>query len=255
MKKLKFLGVVAMATVLLTSCLDGGNNEQQYESYAVVKMSTKSFKMLAYENSSPLPIYHSQLEGLNEGQCIRAFQKINFDDPINSAGNDYYTASEFQYVKITTGNVLPVLEDTTAVKEKEIPVLDAALIPQLGTYIEGMLFVATSHPNSETDQQTEVVLSYNRGSEVEEVNGKRVYNLFLRAQKLTDGKNSTGNITAETAFPMSSFFSYASSIEKGKSQEYVHFRFNYIKEIDKDTKKAVWASTQVIDYPIPTKEN
>lgn len=249
MKKLKFLGAVAMATVLLTSCLDGGSNEKSYEAYAVVKMSTKSFKMLAYENDYYPPIYHPSLDALDENQCIRAWKKINGDDPANQSGNEYYTASEMQFIKIPTGNAYSAVEDTTVIKDNEMTILDVA-----GGYFKGMLFLVTSHPNASSDQTNEITLSYDRNQEVEEVNGERVYNLYVRAVKKADGKTNTGNVAFENAYPMSSFFSYASGQEKNNKKEHVYYRFNYIKEFNKDSTEATWATSKVLDYPIPAEK-
>lgn len=250
MKKLKFLGAVAMATVLLTSCLDGGNNESQYEARAVVKMSTKSFKNLAYESDYTVPIYHSDLNQLEDGECIYAWKRIDLDDPVNQSASEYYTASEFKYVKVPTGDVSPLLDDTATIKDKEMTVTDVAA----ATYIKGMLFVQSSHPNASSDQTNRISLSYDRNQEVKEVNGQRVYEIFLRAVKLTDGKTNTGNVTFENAYNMSSFFSYAIAQEKAENKHSVYFRFNYIKEFNKDTTAVTWATSKVTDYQIPEEK-
>lgn len=250
MKKLKFLGAVAMATVLLTSCLKGGNNESAYEARAVVKMSTKSFKYLAYESDYSVPIYHPDLDNLTEGQCIYAWKRIDGDDPINQSATEYYTASEFKYIKVETGRVSPVLDDTTTIKDKEMTVTDVAA----AAYIKGMLFVQSSHPNASSDQTNSISLSYDRNQEIKEVNGQRVYEIFLRAVKLTDGKTNTGNIAFENAYDMSSFFSNAIAREKAENKQNVYFRFNYIKEFNKDTTAVTWATSKVADYQIPEEK-
>lgn len=247
MKKLKFLGVVAMATVLLTSCLDGGNNENAYEAYAVVKMSTKSFKNLAYESDYGVPIYYPELDKLQDGQCIFAWKKINGDDPVNQSATEYYTASEFQYRKVSTGDVFYNIDDTATIKKDEMTVLNVAL----GGYVKGMLFVLSSHPNASSDQSNHVSISFDRNQEVKEINGERVYDVFLRSVKLSDGKNSVGSVAFENAFPMSTFFNYASAQEKSHNKSSVYFRFNYIKEFNKDTTAATWGTSQVINYQIP----
>ncbi|WP_455641336.1 BFO_2992 family lipoprotein [Parabacteroides sp.] len=248
MKKLKSLVAVAMTAVVLTSCLDGGNSESQYEAYAVVKMSTKSFRNLAYESDYSVPIYSPQLDNLTDGQCIYAWKKINGDDPVNQSATEFYTASEFQYRKISKGEVATSLDDTTTIKKNEMTVLDAGAV----SYIKGMLFVLSSHPNAASDQTNQISLSYDRSQEVKEISGQRVYEIFLRAVKVTDGKNNTGTVTFDNAFEMSSFFNYAISQEKAENKQNVYFRFNYIKEFNKDTTAATWATSKVIDYPIPT---
>ena len=149
-----------------------------------------------------------------------------------------------------TGDVSPLLDDTATIKDKEMTVTDVAA----ATYIKGMLFVQSSHPNASSDQTNRISLSYDRNQEVKEVNGQRVYEIFLRAVKLTDGKTNTGNVTFENAYNMSSFFSYAIAQEKAENKQNVYFRFNYIKEFNKDTTAVTWATSKVTDYQIPEEK-
>lgn len=250
MKKLKFLGVMAMAALLFTSCLDGGSNEISGPTYGVVKLSSKSYKNLLHELTG-LTVYHPNLEALQSGDCLACYRKINQDDAVNQSATEYLTASELTYQKIDQRPLMSVLKDTTVFDDKEMTVLDVGIVG----YVEGMLFIQSAHPNAASDQTVEVSLSYNHGQEVETVNGEDVYNLFLRSKKLTDGKNTSGNVIFETAFRMEEFFSYACNVEKGKGKEVVKFRFNYIKEFDKDSINATWGTSKVIDYQIPTQTN
>ena len=66
MKKLKFLGVMAMAALLFTSCLDGGNNEQSGAAIGVVDFSMEAMKNLAYVNDYTA-LYSPQFESLTTG--------------------------------------------------------------------------------------------------------------------------------------------------------------------------------------------
>lgn len=69
MKKLKFLSAVAMATVLLTSCLDGGKNEQSGVSYGVVGFSTDAMGYVAY-TADEVPVYASGFNNLKDDECV-----------------------------------------------------------------------------------------------------------------------------------------------------------------------------------------
>ena len=63
MKKLKSLGVVAAATILLTSCLDG-NNERSLNGFGVIDYSD-DFRMVAYIDDYT-PVYSPVFKDLQK---------------------------------------------------------------------------------------------------------------------------------------------------------------------------------------------
>lgn len=247
MKRLKFLGVAAVAALMLTSCLDGGSNEVSGVTYGVVKFSTTSYRNLLYELTG-MTVYHSSLESLMDGDCITCYRKINQGDAANKSTGEYWTASALTYEKIDKGTVLYSVEDTTTYKKGEMSAIDVAVVG----YIQGMLFVQSAHPNSASDQTVSMTLSYDQNGETETVDGQNVYNLFLRVQKIADGKSTTGNVAFNNVFSMSDFFTYASAAEKAKGNEVVNFRFNYITAFNADTTQATWTTSKVINYQITT---
>ena len=104
MKKLKFLSAVAMATVLLTSCLDGGNNEQSGYTYGVIGFSLDAMGNVAYTGDN-VPVYASTFSELTDNECVYFGYTINYDDPANS-GKKYLTATVPQYIRLNnTGRV------------------------------------------------------------------------------------------------------------------------------------------------------
>lgn len=247
MKRLKFLGVAAVAALMLTSCLDGGSNEVSGVTYGVVKYSTTSYKNLLHELTG-MTVYHVNLESLMDGDCITCYRKINQGDAANQSAGEYWTASELTYDKIDKGSVYYSVEDTTAYKAGEMSAIEVGIVG----YVEGMLFVQSAHPNSASDQDVSMTLSYDRSGETVAVDGQNVYDLFLRVQKISDGKSTKGNVAFNSAFRMDDFFAYASAAEKSKGKEVVNFRFNYIKEFNADTTQATWATSKVINYQITT---
>ena len=67
MKKLKSLGVVAAATILLTSCLDG-NNESSLNGFGVIDYSD-DFRMVAYIDDYA-PVYSPVFKDYQPDDCI-----------------------------------------------------------------------------------------------------------------------------------------------------------------------------------------
>lgn len=254
MKKLKFLSAVALATVLLTSCLDGGNNEQSGYTYGVIGFSLDAMGNVAYTGDN-VPVYASTFSELTDNECVYFGYTINYDDPANS-GKKYLTATVPQYIRLNnTGRVEAV--DTaktspTSIKKGELTTVDAGIVAG-GAYsatIKDFLFLGSSHEKSANDQTNEYFLQIDPSQEPQVVDGKNVYDFFLRVVKKADGKNTIGTSVFNYAIRADSYISSLEAKEKSKGSETFNFRINYIKEFNKDTTEATWAKSKVLSYMI-----
>lgn len=251
MKKLKSLGVVAAATILLTSCLDGGNNEQSGVTIGVIDFSMDAMKNLAYVNDN-MAIYSPQFEPLTSGDCIVFPFTINFDDPMNSGTNKYLTATVANYQKLDEGLLLTNV-DTVGIRENEITAIDASVISGDATgygTVKNYLFLGSSHPNVSTDQKNMYELQYDPSQTPKEVEGKRVYDFYLRVVKQVDGKGTVGTNTLNYVFRAGSAIEMLKSKEKAENQEALYIRLNYIKEFNKDTDLPIWGTSKLMGFPI-----
>lgn len=259
MKKLKSLIAVAGATVLLTSCLDGGNNEQTGVAVGVIDLSTDIFRNVAY-TTDYMSVFSPSFESLSSNDCIIFAYTINYDDPANNGSNKYLTATVSAYEKLEKGNAISVIDTTDAsIKKGEMTTLgiDLRSSDPTGTgygTIKNYLFMASSHPNSSTDQSNEYILQYDNNQIPQTVDGKRVYDLFLRVVKRNDGKNTVGNASFTYTFEAGRAIEYLKSREKSEGNEQLYLRFNYIKEFNKDTTSATWDKTQPLVFPILKEE-
>ncbi|RHU29055.1 hypothetical protein DXD68_06245 [Parabacteroides sp. TM07-1AC] len=253
MKKLKFLGVMAMAALLFTSCLDGGNNEQSGAAIGVVDFSMEAMKNLAYVNDYTA-LYSPQFESLTTGDCIVFPYTINYDDPMNSGTNKYLTATVAGYNKLDEG-LLVTTVDTADIRKNEITTMDASVISSDGTgygcgTVKNYLFLSSSHPNISSDQKNMYELQYDPSQTPKEVEGKRVYDFFLRVVKQADGKGTVGTNTLNYVFRAGSAIEMLKSKEKADNQDVLYIRLNYIKEFNKDTTAATWGTSKLMGFPI-----
>lgn len=252
MKKLKFLGVVAMATVLLTSCLDGGNNEREGSAYGVIDLSMDAMANVAYTDDNT-PVYASAFTNLTNNDCILFAYKINYDDPVNSGQNKYLTATVSQYVKLDKGQVETVVDSTNeSIRPNEMAAVDAGVVTMsaYSTTVKNYLFIGSNHEKSSSDQNNSYILQINPVQEPEVVDGKNVYDFFLRVIKNSDGKNTIGSTTYNYVFPAGHYISSLEAKEKGKGSDAFYFRINYIKEFNKDSTEATWGKSKVMGYNI-----
>ena len=125
MKKLKSLGVVAAATILLTSCLDG-NNESSLNGFGVIDYSD-DFRTVAYIDDYT-PVYSPVFKDYQPDDCIYFTSTYSSDDPANNGSNKYATVSNAVVTnKLEKGDFYNIV-DTANIMPNEIAALDAALM-------------------------------------------------------------------------------------------------------------------------------
>ena len=256
MKKLKFLGAVAMATVLLTSCLDGGKNEQDFTAHGVLSYESKFSKNMFFtadEVAYYVPALANDPNFMGDGECLVANLNLNFDseENANASSKGYYTATAPNgYSKLDKYSIIPSLTDTIKPLDNELTLRDVA---QSGySKIKNFLFLSVTYPTVVNDQKNRFDLSYNYSQEPVVVEGKRVYDFFIRVVKTEDGKGATlQNATQVVTFDGRNEFSRLLNIEKASNAESLNLRLNYVKEFDKDTTRITSWGTEIIKFAIP----
>jgi len=257
MKKLKFLGAVAMATVLLTSCLDGGKNEQNFPAYGVLSYESKFSKNMFFtadEVAYNVPTLANDPNFIGDSECLfipSLYINLDGQENANAASNGYYTATAPSgYTKLDKYSIIPSLTDTIKPLDNELVLKDVAQ----GGYnkIKNFLFLSLTYPTVVNDQKNRFELSYNYNQEPVVVDSKRVYDFFIRVVKIEDGKGATlQNATQVVAFDGRNEFSRLLNIEKASNAESLNLRLNYVKEFDKDTTRITSWGTEIIKFAIP----
>ena len=99
MKKLKVLGLAAIAAGMfsLTSCLDGGGNQQTIPNLFAIVDYSSTMKTLLYP-SGFYPLYMSSIANdptYSAGDCVIANVQIDYDSPDNAnvSTNGFYVAT------------------------------------------------------------------------------------------------------------------------------------------------------------------
>lgn len=254
MKKLKSLGGVAAATILLTSCLDG-NNESSLNGFGVIDYSD-DFRTVAYIDDYT-PVYSPVFKDYQPDDCIYFTSTYSSDDPANNGSNKYATVSNAVVTnKLEKGDFYNIV-DTANIMPNEIAALDAALMfgTQYSFTLKNFMFLGSSHEKVAADQDNRYILQYNPSQEPQTVDGKRVYDFFLRVVKNADGKGVVGNNAFYYAFKTNGYFKTLQSRETAAGNETLNIRINYIKEFNKDTTAATWGKSQVYQTQILKETN
>ena len=254
MKKLKSLGVVAAATILLTSCLDG-NNESSLNGFGVIDYSD-DFRTVAYIDDYT-PVYSPVFKDYQPEDCIYFTSTYSSDAPAHNGSNKYATVSNAVVTNKLEKGEFNNIVDTANIMPNEIAALDATLMfgTQYSFTLKNFMFLGSSHEKSATDQDNRYILQYNPSQEPQTVDGKRVYDFFLRVVKNADGKGVVGNNAFYYAFKTNGHFKTLQSRETAAGNETLNIRINYIKEFNKDTTAATWGKSQIFQTQILKETN
>lgn len=254
MKKLKFLGVVAAATVLLTSCLDGGSTQESINAYGVIDLSMDALANVAYidDNSQ---IYSPQFKDLSEGDCISFSGTLNYDDPANNGSKKYWTVSDaIVHHKLDKSDEFVSVLDTANIIPNEITALDAGLLRAITQYsftIKNYFFIGSSHEKVASDQNNRYIMQYDSNQEPQDVDGKRVYDFFVRIVKESDGKGITGTNAFNYVFNTRGYFKILQAKETAAGNDLLNIRINYLKSYDEAKNTKTWGKSQVYTTQIP----
>lgn len=264
MKKLKFLGLAAVAAGMfsLTSCLDGGGNQQTIPNLIAIVDYSSTMRTLIYP-SGFYPLFISTIANdttYSAGDCVIANIQIDYDSPDNTsanfAKNGFYVATGVASSPLAKYNLNYSPLDSTA--------LDNELL--LSGSVGGLLFsnnykriiAIPSFASVLTDQKNEYTMTMDYDQEPETVDGtERVYTLCLRAQKKEEGKAPTiSNAIDPIAFEGGSFYSMLKSKESAAGKKEVYFRVKYPLTFNSDsTKIATWGYSDVAKFSIEETSN
>lgn len=246
MKKLNFLAAALVsAMILFTSCLGNGGNEITGSTSGVMFLNEKAgFKpMLDVGNAY---LYFPQLANSGEypeGTCVAVGYNINYDTPenANATAAGYLTASlTGQPVVLDRWRATFISSeaDTTQVLPNEIPLVSVFQASMFNNYVRGwLIFPSTAKVGSK--QTLTFEMKYSRELKAEEINGKRYYNVYLRAR--ADGDDTGASNTAiVNAYYLRDVIDRANAIERAEGNKNYYLKFNFVSEIDKDNNKLTW---------------
>ena len=255
MKKLKVLGLAAIAAgmVTLTSCLDGGGNQESGQLFAVIDYSS-TFKPLLYTPAGA-PFYISSVASdpsFNAGDCVTGYITVDYDSPenANASTNGYYTASG-QAATIKKGNFSFAALDSTALSDEQLLSGVANMFIKSVNYRK--MIALPMFEKILTEQKNNYKLTFDYDQEPITVNSvERVYTFCLRCQKLEDGKAPTlNNVSDISGFDLEQLYSTLKSKESAAGKKVVNYQIKYAKGFNSEsTKVTTWGATDIVQFSI-----
>ncbi len=252
MKKLVLGGFLIASIMMLTSCLDGDNNNRTEGTIlGVVGTHETTFRNVLYTGDYVLPYYTGDFASkINPGECYMLHVIMRGEDNPDPFTAGYYNVTVSNYERVETTLSKSTLTDTTTILTDEMATINMGV----NNYAKGHLFISSYHDNVGDKQENLYDLSYNVDQTPVEENGKSVYNLFYRVAKTKEGSSPTGKFETMRAFQRVNWlFDHVANTEKGKGKEKYYFKINYIKSFNKDSVPT-WGTTEVYEMPIVKDE-
>jgi hypothetical protein len=231
MKKFIITSFLLSLLVVFTSCLGDGSSTEEDTTFGVVVRKGSRLLILdskGYYTSSP-----ELLTTLNEGDCIHYRRFINFDV---QESNEYYSVSVVDYYKVPYADFRNNV-DTDNIIENEFTISQINPI----TLLDDKLFFSTVHPKVASDQKNNFHIECTETPET--IDGKRVYNLYVRVVKRVAGEKTE----TPTALLNVADISRLIQTEKNAGNKVLNIKFNYISELKEDATVATWSSETLYD--------
>lgn len=252
-----FLAMTLLSVCCLTSCLDGSNTTTG-QNVGVIDFASKGMVSVVKVPSGEL--YIPEIASLvNKGDLmigdrLYVYYTLDYDLAENSnamlEANGYYTVSLNSYVVFEKNYLNYSLTDTATIMTDEVAVLDGLLNGGINGFYDRYMFI-THLVNQPENLELRWNLSYDRESMMPyEENGKRYYDLFVRAVPTNTSEKSKVDYPHCVSYDMGSYLREAAQKEKealGSSYSANNSKFTlrifYASEIKDD--KIVWKSKEL----------
>ena len=262
---MKNFGLFLIASLLSVSCLTScfkGSNISTFQAIGVFDLSNKSsvYVLKTVDGEIYANEFNSMFSKgeLSLGTPLYAHYTIDFDLPENAPNvvsvNGYYTVTINSFIIYDKHYLSYSLTDTSKMVNGEAVVVDP-FVPVQDGGISGFYdrYMFSTHKTQSNELNFKWDLSYGADAmEVVEQDGKRYYDLFLRATE--DGRSSGRFNLFPVAYDMGSYLRGVAQKEKdalgssyNENNSIFTLRLNYVSEIKEDST-IVWSKKEVAQY-------
>lgn len=251
MKKDRIGILFLLIAIGLVSCMGESEEKTNYQRYGVAALQpapslyTTDGEMDYIITSSAM----DTLADLKDGDCFRLQFRANLvnyaqgeiaDADIHSIEPIAAWMLEGTEAKLPDTTFVNVAEDTTLIKTVQFfsPTIAKSQL------IRNRLFLQLTLNDRRETQQENYIFQYNP-EVVAELNGRRIYDLYLRAERREANDSLIGKWVQTEALVLDQFIRDAGGAEKQIGNDSLHIRLNYPTGFSLDSTLVRWASANV----------
>lgn len=246
MKKFTYYVAAALSAVtMMTSCLGESTNQTDLTISGIVFANAQAgLKTMIDAGSAYIYIPNLSSAGnFAENSCIGASIHIDYNSAENAnwGSTGYLTASlNDTPIAIDQWRATPITSatDTAGVLEDEIPLTYVFQQSSYSNYVRGWM-IFSSGAKISSKQNVEWSIKYPSDLQVQEVNGKRCYNFYIRATASGDNNGATGQ-SVINAWYVENAVKRINQIEEAAGNQSYYLKLNYVSSIDSETGKPTW---------------
>jgi len=224
----------------LISCIEGTGDKITYRRYGVAMLQPQ-FCFYTTDGEEGNLVTPSSLieneENIKEGDCFDLSFRANFS---GLADNQVYDVEMLDMVPVdaleleATNSLLP---DTLATDREQFFTFT---LPR-AQLIKGRLFLQLELKERREEQREDFIFQYNPDS-ITVVDGRRVYNLYLRALREEASDSLYGKWIQTEALVLDQFIKDAGAVEQAEGLDSLHIRLNYPNRFSTDSIYIRWTA-------------
>lgn len=252
MRKIKGgIALLLAAVAGLVSCMGESEEKTNYQRYGVAALEPAP-SLYTTDGKGEQVVTSSALDtvaDLREGDCFRLQFRANLSDSASDRTVEVEMLSMEPVAAWTLEGTEAGLPDTTFINVAE----DSTLIktvqfftPTMGKtqLIRDRLFVQLTFTDRREIQREKYVFQYNPDT-IAELSGRRIYDLYLRAERREASDSIQGKWIQTEALVLDHFIQQAGQAEKQVGNDSLHIRLNYPTGFSLDSTLVRWTSASV----------
>ncbi|MDR1883223.1 MAG: hypothetical protein LBR26_10665, partial [Prevotella sp.] len=216
--------LITAASMMLSSCMDDGNNKITGQTAGIVRFDPETIKNVldisAYES-----FYSPLFADMEEGTCCYVAYELDYGIPENSnaqlAANGYYTVTLTKKMEVDKYYMTFSPDTSSVALPEESPLINPVL--QINGYVKGTMFLL-HQIKCPSDQKMQWKLSCDLNDSTVNENGLNIYDVYLRATVSVAGTKTSEDRFDLCAYNMTMFMENIAQREKNLGNNYVYLR-------------------------------
>lgn len=245
MKKKELYSVFAVCLMMLSSCLGDTNTQITVGEQEAVYQVQPDRGLIIKDGRL---LYSSQISSLSAdgGDCFLVEYSFDSSSP-QLQNSDSLSVTLMSTTEVDLWNLDDKPSGDAVLEDEQL----TSSIQKRMAYIRGRLFLWTNlrEPRSQRDS---FIMSYDPANMFETADGKRTYNLYLRAVKkaVDEGDETAIALYYPNAFNIEEYFNEIRAKEEAQGGDTLRIAVKFASRFNKDTTQVEWTTSDPFEFPL-----